>query len=138
MSVTKPTVIWAILFLLFLALLLFFSPLTPMFTGNTLNINGSITQGDGGTIFVGDTIVNISNSTLTFSEAMKSLSSVEWLCLSIEAVGELVSLIGMICSIIKARRKTDVLSKNQMEKKGCMDDFAAGVSYSWNCNSKHD
>lgn len=105
MSVTKPTVIWAILFLLFLALLLFFSPLTPIFTGNTLNINGSITQGDGGTIFVGDTIVNISNSTLTFSEAMKSLSSVEWLCLSIEAVGELVSLIGMICSIIKARRK---------------------------------
>lgn len=104
-SVTKPTVIWAALLMLFLALLLFFSPLTSTFTGNSLNVNGSITQGDGGTISVGDTIVTIANNTQTNSEGTNSLSSVEWLCLSIETVGALVSLTGTIYSIIKARGK---------------------------------
>ena len=105
MSVSKPTIIWTILFLLFLALLLFFSPLTSTFTSNSLKINGSITQGNGGTISVGDTIVTISDYTQINSEDTNSLNNAEWLCLSIETMGALVSLTGTIHSIIKARRK---------------------------------
>lgn len=104
-SVSKPTIIWAILFLLFLALLLFFSPLTSTFTSNSLKVNGSITQGNGGTISVGDTIVTISDYTQINSEDTNSLNNAEWLCLSIETMGALVSLTGTIHSIIKARRK---------------------------------